>query len=52
MSKVFKVAFNSEGNTNLLKMHEQKTPVKDNNEHAEFTPPRFSNNDKTLKNLT
>ena len=52
MSKVFKVAFNSEANTNLLKMHEQKTPVKDNNEHAEVTPPRFSNNDKTLKNLT
>ena len=50
MSKVFKVAFNSEGNTNLLKMHEQKTPVKDNNEHAEVTPPVFQIKQKSKKN--
>ena len=50
MSKVNKIAFN--GDTNLLKMHENKFSPTNNNAHSETTPPRNSNNDNTLKNLT
>ncbi|MDE6137878.1 MAG: hypothetical protein K2F57_00240, partial [Candidatus Gastranaerophilales bacterium] len=53
MSKVFRIAFNGENNTNLLKSYENKSLPNNKNEQLTIThPENKNNNDKTLKNLT
>ena len=49
MSKVYQIAFKSDNNTKLLKNYENnKSLSNNNNEHLAVTPPRKSNNIKTI----